>query len=48
MIPYNDRVNEILETAYERWRSGQGPQKYETPPITRYLDDIPEVYILDF
>ena len=46
--PYNDRINEILEKAYEQWKLHGGSSTFVTPPLTRCIDDIPQTYQMDF
>jgi hypothetical protein len=46
--PCTDIINEILEKSYEQWKLHGGPSTIVTPPITRYLDDRPETYKMDF
>ena len=45
---YNDTINQILERYYEQWKFHEGPSTVVTPPITRYLDDIPQSYAIDY
>ncbi|CAF1352924.1 unnamed protein product [Rotaria magnacalcarata] len=46
--PYNDTINDILEKFYQQWKFHGGPSTVETPPLTRYLDDIPLPYRIDY
>ncbi|UJR19686.1 hypothetical protein I4U23_022820 [Adineta vaga] len=46
--PYNDTINEILEKFYEHWKFNRGRSEVVTPPLTRYIDDIPQTYQIDF
>ena len=46
--PYTDECNELLEQSYEKWKRGDGSSKIDTPPLTRYVDDLPQVYEIDF
>ncbi len=46
--PYNDTINEILEKFYEQWKLHGGSSTIVTPPLTRYLDDIPQIYKIDY
>lgn len=48
MEPYTDLVNEGLERQHDLWKHAGGPHLALTPPITRYVDDIPQVYEVDF
>lgn len=46
--PYTDSVNALFEGNYENFvRSGISSQ-FTTPSIIRYLDDIPQIYLVDF
>jgi hypothetical protein len=46
--PYNDTINEILEKYYEQWKLHRGSSQIVTPPLTRYLDDVPQIYKIDY
>ncbi|UJR19381.1 hypothetical protein I4U23_022511 [Adineta vaga] len=46
--PNNDTINEILEKSYEHWKLNGGPSEIVTPPVTRYIDDVPQTYKIDF
>jgi hypothetical protein len=46
--PYNDVINEILEKSYEQWKLHGGPSTVVTPSLTRYLDDKPGTYKIDY
>ncbi|CAF0858850.1 unnamed protein product [Adineta steineri] len=46
--PYNDTINEILENFYEHWKFNRGLSEVVTPPVTRYIDDTPQTYQIDF
>jgi hypothetical protein len=46
--PYNDTINEMLEKFYEQWKLHGGPSTVVTPPLTRYLDDVPQPYQVDY
>jgi len=47
--PYRDEISKMIEGAYEKARrNGPSHQRFETPPIVRYIDDKPAVYIIDF
>jgi HrpA-like RNA helicase len=46
--PYNDTINEILEKSYEQWKLHGGPSTVVTPPLTRYIDDTPQTYQIDY
>jgi hypothetical protein len=46
--PYNDTINEILEKSYEQWKLYGGPSTVVTPPLTRYIGDIPQTYKIDY
>ncbi|CAF1391124.1 unnamed protein product [Adineta ricciae] len=46
--PYNDKINQILEESYEKWKLHKGPSFFVTPPLIRYIDDIPQTYQIDF
>ena len=46
--PYNDSINMILEAYYEQWRFQGGSSTVVTPPLRRYLDDIPQAYQIDY
>jgi hypothetical protein len=41
-------MNELLEKIYEHWKLHDGPAEIETTLLTRYLDDISEIYKIDF
>ncbi|UJR17978.1 hypothetical protein I4U23_004878 [Adineta vaga] len=46
--PYNDKINQILEEFYEKWKIEKGPSSVVTPPLIRYIDDLPQTYRIDF
>ncbi|CAF4848891.1 unnamed protein product [Rotaria magnacalcarata] len=46
--PYNDVINIMLEQYYENWKRGKGPSSLTTPPLIRYIDDMPQTYDIDF
>ncbi|CAM4919152.1 unnamed protein product [Rotaria socialis] len=46
--PYNDVINSMLEQYYENWKRGKGPSSVTTPPLIRYIDDMPQTYDIDF
>ena len=46
--PCTDTINELLEKDYEQWKFHRGAPTVVTPPITRYLDDVPQTYKIDF
>jgi HrpA-like RNA helicase len=46
--PYNDTINRILEKCYELWKLHGGPSVICTPPLTRYFDDTPQIYQIDY
>ena len=46
--PYNDATNEILERYYEQWKLHGGPAVVVPPPLTRYSDDVPQIYQIDY
>jgi hypothetical protein len=45
--PYNDDINSLLETYYDQYKRG-GASSVTTPPLIRYVDDIPQPYHIDF
>ena len=45
---YNDAINEVLEKSYEQWKLHKGPSTVVTPPLTRYIDDAPQTYQIDY
>lgn len=46
--PYTDATHEILERYYEQYRFQHGPSTVITEPLTRYIDDIPQTYEIDY
>ncbi|CAF4586410.1 unnamed protein product [Rotaria sp. Silwood2] len=46
--PYNDSINVMLEKFYQQWKFHGGSSTIETPPLTRYVDDIPQTYRIDY
>jgi len=46
--PYNDAINSLLETSYTYFKSGNAHGVFTTPPIVRYIDDLPQSYQIDF
>ena len=46
--PYTDATNEILERYYEQYRFQHGPSTVITEPLTRYIDDKPQTYEIDY
>jgi FtsZ-interacting cell division protein YlmF len=46
--PYTDATNEIFEKSYELWKLHGGPSTVVTPPLTRYIDDTPQTYRIDY
>lgn len=46
--PYKDTENQVFEEAFARFQCGLGPAEFTTRPITRYVDDTPQVYRLNF
>ena len=46
--PYNDLFNTVMERAYERYSRGCGEPFFTTEPLTRYLDDRPQRYHINF
>jgi len=45
---YTEDVNLMIEIAYEQWKFYHGPSAFNTPPITRFVDDKPQVYNIKF
>eukprot|EP00615_Pteridomonas_danica_P010959 CAMPEP_0114329728 /NCGR_PEP_ID=MMETSP0101-20121206/1258_1 /TAXON_ID=38822 ORGANISM="Pteridomonas danica, Strain PT" /NCGR_SAMPLE_ID=MMETSP0101 /ASSEMBLY_ACC=CAM_ASM_000211 /LENGTH=361 /DNA_ID=CAMNT_0001459463 /DNA_START=113 /DNA_END=1198 /DNA_ORIENTATION=+ len=49
MEPYNDHINSLLESFYDQYRSNRCSRSImRTPFITRYLDDTPQEYDINF
>lgn len=46
--PYSDSVNTVLEKYYESFKHANGPSVVDTDPIIRYVDDVPQVYNINF
>lgn len=46
--PYPDRIHVLLEGMYAAYKHEGGPSRFTTPPLTRYVDDLPQTYIIDF
>ena len=46
--PYNDTINQTLEKCYEQWKTNGGPSTIITSLLTRYLDDTPQNYRIDY
>ncbi|CAF2799448.1 unnamed protein product [Rotaria sp. Silwood2] len=46
--PYNDAINEVLEQFYQQYKFHGGPSTVVTSPLTRYLDDVPQTYRIDY
>lgn len=46
--PYTDNVNSPIEEAYSKFICGIGHFQYSSPPIIRFVDDKPQVYLIDF
>jgi len=46
--PYTDNINEILEEHYTQYQFGLESAQFLTPPIIRYVNDLPQEYIIDY
>eukprot|EP00455_Lapot_gusevi_P050646 TRINITY_DN7387_c0_g1_i1.p1 TRINITY_DN7387_c0_g1~~TRINITY_DN7387_c0_g1_i1.p1 ORF type:complete len:170 (+),score=15.97 TRINITY_DN7387_c0_g1_i1:50-559(+) len=46
--PYNDVINQLLEANFDQYKHHNGPSRFTTPPLTRYVDDTPCPYHIDF
>lgn len=46
--PYTDSVNALFEGNYENFVRNRVSSQFTTPPIIRYLDDVPQTYFVDF
>uniref|UniRef100_A0A6B2LAJ0 WWE domain-containing protein n=1 Tax=Arcella intermedia TaxID=1963864 RepID=A0A6B2LAJ0_9EUKA len=46
--PYRDDIHELIEQFYDKWKSNSSIVEYRTPPITRYVDDVPQPYLINF
>jgi len=46
--PYRDELSTMFEQAFSSWKENGGDPIYITPPIVRYIDDIPAIYKIDF
>jgi hypothetical protein len=46
--PYNDIINGILQKSYQLWKRHGGSSTVITPPLTRYIDDTPQIYKIDY
>ena len=47
MEPYRDDINALLEQGYLNFVT-QGKERFQTPPITRFVDDKPQTYTIDY
>lgn len=48
MEPYKFEMNDFIQAKYTEYKRNPSNYLIETPPIRRYVDDIPQVYIIDF
>lgn len=46
--PYTDTINAMIETNFSFYQNGNGPQTFTTPPIIRFIDDLPQNYNINF
>jgi len=46
--PYPDMFNACIETAFDSFTRCGGTSAFTTPPLVRYVDDIPQRYHIDF
>jgi hypothetical protein len=46
--PYTECISGAMETACARFREGTGDEVHETVHITRFKDDVPQRYKIDF
>lgn len=46
--PYADAINNVLEQHHDLWKHSGGPARFRTQPLTRYVDDKPQEYDIDF
>lgn len=45
---YTDEINSLIETYYDAMLHKGGSHRVLTPPIVRYVDDVPQRYFIDF
>jgi hypothetical protein len=45
---YKDEINSLIETYFDAMRHRGGAHRVLTPPIVRYVDDVPQKYFIDF
>jgi hypothetical protein len=45
---YREDISTLIEAQYAAYREQGGPARFSTPPITRFLDDVPQAYTIDF
>lgn len=46
--PYNDHISLMIEKEFVLFQEGKRDHKFITPPITRFIDDVPQIYFIDF
>ena len=46
--PYNDQINNMIEREFTLYQENKGGSQFETSPITRFVDDLPQKYRVDF
>lgn len=46
--PYNDNISLLIEKEFVLYQDGKRDHRFITPPITRFIDDVPQIYCIDF
>lgn len=46
--PYNDLTSLLIEKEFALYQEGKRDHRFITPPITRFIDDVPQIYCIDF